>query len=134
MSRLVTKQLLHTLSDIAVTNAAGGDIDGMCDPVSIELCRLLETRGYQTNGIASVRFLGLEPHYVAVLSGTETLFSDSEYVIVDPTIRQFSALLHEKVDTVECVSSDDPRWTEWYPEFELITDRRVSEFRESLES
>lgn len=132
MSELITKQLLQKLSALAVKNASNGDIDGMCDPVSIELCRLLETRGYQTNGIASVRFLGTEPHYVAVLNGAETEFSNAEYVIVDPTITQFSALLPKQVDEVVCVASDDSRWDDWYPEFELITDRRVTDFRATL--
>lgn len=127
---VASKRLLRGRAERAIDIACDGEYDGMCDPVCVEFCRLVERLGLQTEGLASVRFLGLEPHYVAVLSGDEVDFSTAEYVIVDPTIKQFSELLDSPVEEVEFVDSDDGRWDEWYYGLEFVSDRRVAEFRE----
>lgn len=127
-----SKRLLRGRAKRALKLASDGVYDGMCDPVCVEFCRLVEKLGYRTEGLASVRFLGVEPHYVAVLRGEEVDFSTAEYVIVDPTIKQFSEMLSDDVSEIMFVASDNSRWEDWFQEFELITDKRVTDFREEV--
>lgn len=131
MTVQASKRLLRGRAKVAIENVTGGEIDGMCDPICVEFCRLVEQLGYKTEGIARVRFLGIEPHYVAVIRGGNVEFTDAEYILVDPTIQQFADLLQGTPEIV-IIDSDDSRWEEWYPDLELIMDKRVEAFREEL--
>lgn len=124
-----SKRLLQERAKQALEIASNGEYDGMCDPVCVEFCKLVESVGFVTEGLASVRFLGSEPHYVAVLQGDVVEFTSAEYVIIDPTVRQFEDKLQRNVDEIVFVDSNDVRWDEWYREFSLVTDRRIQEFR-----
>lgn len=127
---MITQQTLQRLADSAIENAEINTYDGMCDVVCVELCQLIESAGYTTEGLASVRFLGEEPHFVLVLRGDYIEATTAKYVIVDPTIKQFSDLIQTDVEDVIVVESTETRWDEWYQEFMFISDKRIQEFRD----
>jgi len=128
-----SKRLLKERAKQALITESNRKYNGMCDPVCVEFCRLTEKIGYPTKGLARVSFLGKEPHYVAVMDGEDLSFAQSNtLVIIDPTIRQFDDLIEQNCDEIEFVKSTDDKWEYWYPEFELISDRRVREFREEM--
>lgn len=132
MTAQASKRLLRGRAEVAIEHTADGKVDGLCDPVCVEFCRLVEQLGYETNGLARVNFLGVEPHYVAIVSGHQVEFTDASTLLVDPTIQQFESLLEEEPEQVIFVDSNDPRWDRWYPDLESISDNRVSDFRAEL--
>lgn len=126
-----SENILRQTAKLAVHRVTGGKYNGMCDPISIDLCKLLHTQGIKTQGIASTDFLGKHPHYVALLSGEEVSFTQSHQVLVDPTILQFEDELtatgvdKEKIPETKIITEEDDEWIDWYQDLEPIDDRRL---------
>lgn len=125
-----SRRMIKETAKLAVQRVTGGTYKGMCDPISIELCKLLHAQGVDTQGIASTYFLGEHPHYVSLISGNQVVFTDAHQIIVDPTILQFEDELQEigieNVYETHIITTGDNEWVDWYQKLEPINDKRLS--------
>lgn len=125
-----SKRIIKATAHLAIERTTQGIYDGMCDPIAIELCKLLHEQGIKTQGIARTKFLGEHPHYVVLLSGKQVNFTDSHQLLVDPTILQFKEELAdngiENIPETKIVTTKDGEWVNWYQNLEPIDDKRLN--------